>query len=69
MRLMPQSSARSLIVIFVSGFFKSRFFSDCSIARLVTCDMSAFLLYAGASVDWRTATLGYKSYHETQKRK
>ena len=69
MRLMPQSSARSLIVIFVSGFFKSRFFSDCSIARLVTCDMSAFLLYAGASVDWRTGTLGYISYHETQKRK
>ena len=33
---MPQSSAISLIVILVSGFFSSRFFSDCSNARLVT---------------------------------
>ena len=36
---MPPSSAISLIVIFVSGFFRSRFFSDCSSARFVTCDM------------------------------
>ena len=35
---MPQSSAMSLMVILVSGFFSSRFFNDCSRARFVTCD-------------------------------
>ena len=39
MRLIPQSSAISLIVILVSGFLSSKFFSDCSNARFVTCDM------------------------------
>ena len=36
---MPQSSAMSPTVILVSGFFSSRFFSDCSKARFVTCDI------------------------------
>lgn len=38
---MPQSSAISVTVIFVNGFFNSRFLSDCSNARLVTCDILA----------------------------
>ena len=37
--MIPQSSAISLIVILVSGFFSSKFFNDCSNARFVTCDM------------------------------
>ena len=43
MRLMPQSSAISLMVILFSGFCSSRCFSDASSARLVTCDMAALL--------------------------
>ena len=37
---MPQSTAMSPTVIFVSGFFSSRFFNDCSKARFVICDMA-----------------------------
>ena len=36
---MPQSSAISFIVIFVSGFLRRRFLSDCSSARFVICDI------------------------------
>ena len=38
---MPQSSARSFMVILLSGLVRSTFFSDASSARLVICDMSA----------------------------
>jgi len=37
---MPQSAVISEIVIFVSGFFNSKFFSDCSKARFVMFDMA-----------------------------
>ena len=35
MRLMPQSSAMSFMVIFPSGFCSSKCFSDAEIARFV----------------------------------
>lgn len=38
---MPQSLARSFMVILLSGLVRSTFFSDASSARLVICDMSA----------------------------
>lgn len=47
MRLTPQSSVISATVILVSGFFSSRFFSDCSKARFVICDISVVHLRYG----------------------
>ena len=43
---MPQSSAISLIVIFVRGFLSSRFLSDCYKARFVIWVMVHSPLYA-----------------------
>jgi len=42
---MPQSSVISLMVILLRGFCSSRFLSDASSARLVTCDMAVSSFY------------------------
>ena len=50
MRLIPQSSVMSAMVILDRGFWASSFFSDAASARLVICDMSVRLLPYSCSI-------------------